>query len=109
VDPDRVSLVLFTSGTTGQPKAALHTLNTFSAVVKPYAASMTTRQPDRFFTPHAVTHRGGIIACVLLPLFTGGCSVIADAWEPGPVSVFLEEAGVTHVAAAPVFLNGLIA
>jgi cyclohexanecarboxylate-CoA ligase len=108
-DPDQVNLALFTSGTTGQPKAALHSNNTNYAIVKAGADAFGTDRYSRFFTPHALTHKGGINFSIQLPLFVGGCGIITDAWEPAVSSAFLKEAGVTHLGAAPTFLYDLLA
>jgi cyclohexanecarboxylate-CoA ligase len=108
-DPDQVNLVLFTSGTTGQPKAALHSNNTNYAIVKAGADTFGTDRYSRFYTPHALTHKGGIGFSIQLPLFVGGCGIITDAWEPAASSAFLKEAGVTHLGAAPTFLYDLLA
>jgi cyclohexanecarboxylate-CoA ligase len=109
-DPDQVNLVLFTSGTTGQPKAALHSNNTNYAIVKAGADAFDAADGyARFYTPHALTHKGGINFSIQLPLFVGGCGIITDAWEPALSSAFLKEAGVTHLGAAPTFLYDLLA
>ncbi|MFI5610747.1 AMP-binding protein [Amycolatopsis sp. NPDC051903] len=105
VDPDQVSLVLFTSGTTGEPKAALHTLNTEYATA---AAHVTDDEPGVFSTPHSLTHTGGIFFCLMRPLLTGGCGVVADRWDPAAVADLLAETGVTQLLIAPVFLTELM-
>lgn len=108
-DPDRVSLVMFTSGTTGEPKAALHTLNTWGAY-QVYAAGVTPSTPDnRTYMPHTLTHAGAIGTLLIRPVLDGTCALLTDVWAPGPVARFLSEVDVTGVVAAPFFLTGLVA
>ncbi|WP_432844778.1 AMP-binding protein [Amycolatopsis sp. CA-161197] len=107
-DPDQVSLVLFTSGTTGRPKGALHTLNTEYATAAAHITADDQGPAERFFTPHSLTHTGGIFHCLMRPLLTGGCAVVADRWEPEVVGAYLEETAVTQLLIAPAFLAGLL-
>jgi cyclohexanecarboxylate-CoA ligase len=106
-DPDQVSVATFTSGSTGAPKAVLHTFNTFYAGYSPIAAEDGLGPDDRLFTPHPLTHGWGMRARILLRLLVGARSVVLDIWEP--MAALARSTGATVVLAAPVFLSGLVA
>ncbi|WP_326836062.1 AMP-binding protein [Amycolatopsis rhabdoformis] len=107
-DPDQVCVVLFTSGTSGRPKAALHTFNTEYATAAAHVTPDDRGPAERFFTPHSLTHTGGIFLCLMRPLLTGGSGVVADRWVPEAIGPFLEATAVTQVLIAPVFLAELM-
>jgi len=106
-DPDRAFLVLFTSGTSGEPKAALHTLNTLYASCRAQAGDNFGTQ-DRFLCPHALTHALGSVTGNLTPLLVGAGAVIMDTWEPETALALTAETGVSYLIGAPIFLSELI-
>jgi cyclohexanecarboxylate-CoA ligase len=108
VDPDRVSLVLFTSGTSGEPKAVLHTLNTSYAWYAPVAAADGIGPDSRVYSPNAATHIVGLNLGIFMPLHRGACAVVTDRWEPEAVIPFLARAQVSWMVIVPVFLSVLI-
>ncbi|WP_189151320.1 AMP-binding protein [Streptomyces lacrimifluminis] len=108
VDPDRVSLVLFTSGTSGEPKAVLHTLNTSYAWYAPLAAADGIGPDSRVYSPNAATHIVGLTMGLLMPLHRGACAVMTDLWEPEAVIPFLAQADVSWMVIVPVTLSALI-
>ncbi|NEA62864.1 AMP-binding protein [Streptomyces sp. SID12488] len=108
VDPDRVSLVLFTSGTSGEPKAVLHTLNTSYAWYSGVAAADGIGPDSRVYSPNAATHIVGLTMGLLMPLHRGACAVMTDRWEPEAVVPFLAEAHVSWIVVVPFFLSALI-
>jgi len=108
VDPDRVSLVLFTSGTSGEPKAVLHTMNTCYAWYAPVAAADGIGPDSRVYSPNAATHIVGLTMGIFMPLHRGACAVITDRWEPEAVIPLLAEAHVSWIVIVPVFLSALI-
>lgn len=109
MDPDRVALVLFTSGTTGEPKAALHTLNIHYSTCRPYVVSEGYGPRDAYFTPHSLTHSAGLWGGIGLPVLTGGAAVLMDVWEPRAALDLMAESRCSLLAAAPTFLSGLVA
>jgi cyclohexanecarboxylate-CoA ligase len=109
-DPDAVSVVLFTSGTTGEPKGALHSLNTLHTAADGVAGTLRdTGRPLVSATPHSLGHLAGQLTSVFLPLLSGGTAVLLEEWEPAAALRLLEDTGCTFLAAAPVFLDGLVA
>jgi cyclohexanecarboxylate-CoA ligase len=108
-DPDRGFMVLFTSGTSGEPKAVLHTLNTLYASCHGSAAEDALGRQDTFFSPHAITHSLGSKICNLIPLLVGGCALIIDTWVPETALTLVAQTDVTYIAAAPVFISALVA
>lgn len=107
-DPDATALVLFTSGTSGQPKAALHTLNTAYATYSALGRADGLGPGDVVLTPHSSTHIGGLYFGSFMPLHFGAATVIMDTWDPPRALPLLADAGVTWLAAAPVYLSSLI-
>ncbi|GAA2424859.1 AMP-binding protein [Actinomadura vinacea] len=75
--PDEVSMVLFTSGTTGEMKGVLHTPNTQYASIRPRRDVLL-----RTATPANLIHSAGMQTNVLMPLVTGCASVFADTLDP---------------------------
>lgn len=108
-DPDRVSIVLFTSGTTGSPKGVLHSFNTFHAGYKTSADARGLTFADVNFTPHSLAHGLGQIVGNLLPLYLGAQALIADTWDPDTVARLLADYGATSLSGAPVFLDAIVA
>ena len=108
-DPDRVALILFTSGTSGEPKGVLHSFNTIYAGIRPIASAEGIGPDDTMFIPHALTFIGGTLYGITMPLLAGATSVILDAWS-GPAGLrLLQETGTTVMFAAPTFLHDLLA
>lgn len=76
---------------------------------RPFVLSEDFGPKDRFFTPHPLTHSGGILVELGLPLLSGGAAVLMDTWEPGAALGLMAESGCSMIAAAPVFLSALTA
>lgn len=108
-DPDRVAVVLFTSGTSGEPKGVLHTCNTLYAGASAIAQAEGLGAADRFFTTQALTHIFGTMYNIMIPLLLGGASVLSDVWDPKGALDILAESETTVLAGAPPFITALVA
>lgn len=109
-DPDQPSMVLFTSGSTGERKGVLHTCNTIYAGTSGFMAE-AVRGPgaDRAATTMRVSH----IACPLWAVFgvllTGGAGVFQDGSDPGLMLDLMAEAKATRLLTSAPSLAALIA
>jgi cyclohexanecarboxylate-CoA ligase len=108
VDPDRAAVVLFTSGTTGNPQGAVHSLNTLYALGADFVRVWGHGSADRYFTPHWSLHLAGMVCGIVYPLLVGGCCVMIDAWTPETAPAMLAAEEITYLGGAPVFLTALM-
>src|ERR1044072_4585874 len=107
-DPDAFSVVLFTSGTSGEPKAALHTENTLFCNTAGVCKIMAIEPSDVFFSPHALIHSAAQ-ASGRAALQTGASIVLLASWSGARGLEVMAESGTTRlVIAAPVYINELI-
>ncbi|NMO54029.1 AMP-binding protein [Actinoplanes sp. TBRC 11911] len=108
-DPDRLALIFFTSGTSGEPKGVLHSFNTIYAGIRPIAEAENIGPDDTMFIPHALTFIGGTLYGITMPLLAGAASVILDRWTGEAGVRLLRETGTTVMFAAPTFLHDILA
>ncbi|GAA3810054.1 AMP-binding protein [Sphaerisporangium flaviroseum] len=104
---DEVSLVLFTSGTTGEAKGVLHTPNTQYASTRPRHGALRDVRDPRVATPADLTHSVGMRTNVLTPLVARCTSVFADTRDPEIWLDLLARHHVTHFLGAPQMLGNL--
>ena len=58
-DPDDLAQILYTSGTTGQPKGVMHTLRSTAAAMAAWVTVLGLRHDDRLLGHFALSHFGG--------------------------------------------------
>lgn len=106
--PAGVDQIMFTSSTTGLPKAVAHTEDTLGAV----NAGFTERfglGPDRpIFMPSPLGHSVGAWHGSRLAMFTGAPLVLLDRWDPERALAQAEAYGCAFTAAATPFLTDLV-
>ena len=107
--PNDVTQLLYTSGTTGEPKGVLHTSNTLLGAVHAYAAHMQLGADDVIFMPSPLAHQLGFCYGMLLSLVLGVPLVVTDIWRPARAAQLIEANGVTFTFAATPFLADLAA
>jgi cyclohexanecarboxylate-CoA ligase len=108
-DPDEPFLLLFTSGTTGENKAAMHSQNTLYAGILGYAGALGLDDTLVAMTPHTNMHYGGLVTTMLTSLALGGTAVLAE--DDGAVTnlELIEQHGVTLLYAAPMYVRAALA
>lgn len=107
VDAGAVLMLMYTSGTTAEPKGVLHTHQTLSAEVRSLVAMHQLTTADRTLMPSPLTHVSGIIHAILGPALLGTSAVLMDRWDPGAALALIARERVTYMVGAPTFLGDL--
>ncbi len=106
--PDEPCLVLYTSGTTAEPKGVVHTSATLTQEVRSMASEWALSWRDVMFMASPLAHITGILQGFLVPAMTGARAVLADTWDAGRAVEIIEREGATYMAGATPFLQGLL-
>src|SRR5205085_10334015 len=82
-DPAAPALLVFTSGTTGGPKAAVHTQANLLANMRIAAAVQGMRPQDSILTVLPLFHVGGLCLQTLPALYAGARVLLHARFHPG--------------------------
>lgn len=105
--PDDPVLLMFTSGTTAQPKGVIHTHNTLDYENRSIIDVFGLTAADVVFMPSPVSHITGLLYGLQLPAMLGTAVVFQDVWEPGAALRLIQRHGCAFTVAATPFLHGL--
>jgi cyclohexanecarboxylate-CoA ligase len=103
---DSVSVLMFTSGTTGRPKGVLHSQRTLLYEASSIVERCNLTKPV-VFMPSPLTHITGLLYGVLLPILTHSRVVLQDRWDAREAVDLIEDEGCTFSVGATPFLVGL--
>ncbi len=109
LQPNDVTQLLYTSGTTGESKGVLHTSNTLLGAVHSFADTMGIGPQDVIFMPSPLGHQLGFCYGMLLSLVRGIPLVLTDIWRPARAAQLIEANGATFTFASTPFLADLAA
>ncbi len=105
--PDDVVQLLYTSGTTGEPKGVLHTSNTLIGTTLQFIERLRLSGADVIFMPSPMAHQAGFTYGLVLAVVLGAPLVLMDVWNPAEALDLIERHGVTYTFASTPFLADL--
>ena len=108
MDPEAVCVILYTSGTTSDPKGVLHTHQTIQAMLDHTRSPANQGQESSTLGSPSTGHIGQIIQLFVVVL-QGGQVAGMDRWSPDIAAELVETYCATRMGGAPVFLYGLLA
>jgi cyclohexanecarboxylate-CoA ligase len=107
-DGSALAAVLFTSGSSGQPKGVLHSQRTLA-----YKAAQMTRvhglgMSDCVLMPAPLAHVSGLLNGITLPGTAPFRSVLMSRWSPDEALDLIEREQVTFMVGPPTFFVSLL-
>ncbi|AKV98272.1 MULTISPECIES: AMP-binding protein [Marinobacter] len=100
--------ILYTSGTTGEPKGVVHTSNTLLSNVRAFSDRLHLTSNDKILMASPVAHQTGFTYGILVPIYLGTTSILQDIWDAEYVcNVIAAEKPAFTMAATP-FLADLV-
>lgn len=108
VDPDSVKVVLYTSGTTGSPKAVLHSHNTLAYTIRICMHHWGIQAGETLLMASPVTHLTGYGAGIELPWLYDMRAAIMERWDPDQGIRMIEREGASISLGATPFLHELL-
>jgi cyclohexanecarboxylate-CoA ligase len=105
--PNDVTQVLYTSGTTGQPKGVMHTANTLFSCLPPIVERFGMGADDVCWMASPLAHQTGFMYGMLLPIMLGVPAVLHDVWDPEKAAASMQDTGATFTMASTPFLADL--
>jgi acyl-CoA synthetase (AMP-forming)/AMP-acid ligase II len=107
-DPDELKLLLYTSGTTGRPKAVMHSQNTLTRAMENGCKAWELTGDDIMLMPSPVTHITGFANGIELPFLTDTRSAFMDQWQVERAADYIERIGASVCISATPFLQELV-
>ena len=104
---DDVMELLYTSGTTGEPKGVMHTANTLFSNLRPYAEQLRLTSDDAVLMASPMAHQTGFMYGLMMPIMLGATAVLQDIWEPKQAAMRIGGERVTFTMASTPFLSDL--
>jgi o-succinylbenzoate---CoA ligase len=105
-DPERVLTVIFTSGTTGEPRPVELTVGNHLASARAACAALGTGPEDRWLSPLPVFHVGGL-AVIVRCAITGATALLHRRFEPEAVAAELASGRASLASLVPTMLARL--
>jgi cyclohexanecarboxylate-CoA ligase len=107
IAPDDVLLLMYTSGTTGEPKAVMHTSNTLFSNLHAYIEAMELSESDIVLGASPMAHLTGYGYLVMVPLLLNSTTVLQEIWDPKGALQIAREEGVTFSMASAAFVSDM--
>ncbi|MBB3600390.1 cyclohexanecarboxylate-CoA ligase [Mycolicibacterium sp. BK556] len=107
-DPADICLLLYTSGTTSQPKGVLHSHQTVLWEMRSIIREFTLGHDDRFFMASPVGHLTGIVYGIYLPTLLRQSVSLLDVWDASAAAGIIERDHCRVSLGATPFLHGLV-
>ncbi|MGH7414205.1 MAG: AMP-binding protein, partial [Candidatus Rokuibacteriota bacterium] len=106
-DANAVHEVVFTSGTTGEPKGVMHTQNTTLSTIYRAIERLDLSSRDVALMASTLGHQTGYLFGYCLTLLLGAATVWLDVWSAEEAARLIETEGVTFTMGATPFLRDL--
>lgn len=104
-----IAQLLFTSGTSGEPKGCLHRMDALTRAAAMQARHLGLTGADRVFIPSPLAHQTGFLYGMWVAFLLGAPQILQPVWD-GPAALeLLRRHGGTFVQAATPFLADLVA
>ena len=107
LSPDAPIQLLYTSGTTGEPKGVLHTSNTMLSNLVPFAERLHLGENDVIHMPSPMAHQLGFMYGLVLPAILGATAVLQDIFVAEAMAKQITSERATFTMGATPFLNDL--
>jgi cyclohexanecarboxylate-CoA ligase len=107
VNPNALSEIIFTSGTTGEPKGVMHTHNTILCPILALIERLQLESNAVILMASTFAHQTGYLYGAHMPTVLGGTGVYMDVWQATRAVELIEAEGVTWSMGATPFLSDL--
>ena len=108
VHPDDTKILLYTSGTTGDPKQVRHSHNTLTAALDNSVNGWCLSHQDLMLMPSPVTHITGYVNGMEMPFLTPVKTLLMSQWNANDAIKLIEAYGATVCVSATPFLKELV-
>ncbi len=105
--PDDLTQVMYTSGTTGEPKGVMHTHDTLVGGAGCFIRSIRLTQEHRVLMASPLGHQSGFLYGMGVALALKTTLVLQDVWNPALAADLIEREGVGYTFASSPFLADL--
>lgn len=107
VKPNDILLLMFTSGTTGEPKAVMHTSNTLFAALDGFVDTLELKDSEIILGASPMAHLTGYGYLAMLPIMLNSTTVVMDSWEPNIALQIIKDEAVTFSMASSPFVQDM--
>ncbi len=107
-DPNDVTEIMYTSGTTGEPKGVMHTANTLLCKALLASELFGFGERDVIFMGSPLAHQTGFMYACILSLFNQCKCVLQDVWDPVDAARLIADERCTITLGSTPFLSDLV-
>jgi cyclohexanecarboxylate-CoA ligase len=105
--PNDITQLLYTSGTTGEPKGVMHTSNTLLSILTKYEERLGLGGDDIIFMASPMGHQAGFMYGLMMGPMLGAKLVLQDIWNADQAALLIQDEAVTYTMGSTPFLADL--